>query len=648
MCGLAGFLHRASSFDAEEMQGIAKRMGDTIRHRGPDDEGQWCDPRTGIALAHRRLSIVDLSPLGHQPMVSSCGRYVIAYNGEVYNFTDMRAELAALGRPFRGQSDTEVIVEGAAVWGIEATLTRLIGMFAVALWDRQDQTLWLARDRLGIKPLYWGQIGELFVFGSELKALVAQGGWTPKIDQGALGAFFRHGYVPAPHTIYQGIHKLAPGAILCFQPGQAPRESRIWSLDEVVARGLAQRGSWQADDTETTDRLEALLMDAVGRRMVADVPLGAFLSGGIDSSTVVALMQAQSDRPVKTFSIGFHVPGYNEAEHAKAVAAHLGTDHTELYVEPSHALDLVPKLADWYDEPFADSSQIPTFLVSEMTRRHVTVALSGDGGDELFAGYNRYALGLKLSGPLDRIPHPLRRGGAAMLRMVSPQGWDRLASLLPAALRRPQIGDKLHKLADVLDLNSDAFYRRLISQWQEPDPLLLSGISEHRNVLWEPEVQSRVPNFLDRMEYWDLLTYLPDDILTKVDRASMAVALEARVPLIDHRVVEFAWSLPQHFKIRNGTSKWLLRQVLFRHVPQSLVERPKMGFGVPIDSWLRGPLREWAEDLLSPARLEEGGVNPLPVREKWTQHLSGSRNWQYPLWCVLMYQAWREKNETPA
>ena len=392
MCGLAGFLDERAQLSEAELKAIARRMGDTLYHRGPDDGGEWADAESGLALAHRRLAIVDLSPLGHQPMVSSCGRFVIAYNGEVYNFAEMREELKALGRSFRSHSDTEVILEGAAVWGLEATMTRLIGMFAVALWDRRDKVLQLARDRLGIKPLYWGRIGKLTVFGSELKALVAQGGWTPEIEREAIPAYLRHGYIPAPYSIYRGIKKLAPGSILTFRPGVAPMEHRIWFAEDVVAKGIKARDSFALSDAEATDKLEALLKDAIGRRMVADVPLGAFLSGGIDSSVVVALMQAQSERPVKTFSIGFHVDGYNEAEHAKAVAAHLGTEHTELYVDPSHALDIVPKLADWYDEPFADSSQIPTFLVSEMTRKHVTVSLSGDGGDELFAGYNRYTL----------------------------------------------------------------------------------------------------------------------------------------------------------------------------------------------------------------------------------------------------------------
>jgi len=643
MCGLAGFLDARAQQSESELKAIAQRMGNTLYHRGPDDSGEWAEAESGLALAHRRLSIVDLSPLGHQPMVSDCGRFIIAYNGEVYNFAEMREELIALGRSFRSHSDTEVILEGAAVWGLEATLSRLIGMFAIALWDRRDKVLQLARDRLGIKPLYWGRFGSLTIFGSELKALIAQGGWTPEIERTAIPAYLRHGYIPAPYSIYRGVRKLAPGTILTFRPGSEPVESRIWSAEQVVSDGIAARDSFALSDEAATDQLEALLKDAIGRRMVADVPLGAFLSGGIDSSVVVALMQAQSERPVKTFSIGFHVDGYNEAEHAKAVAAHLGTEHTELYVDPSHALEIVPKLPEWYDEPFADSSQIPTFLVSEMTRKHVTVSLSGDGGDELFAGYNRYTLGRQYDRYIGGIPLPLRRLGSSAVKAIPPGWLDKLALALPAGRRPRQLGDKLHKLAKVITSDSDGFYRSIISQWQDPEDLMADGVAEPKGILWDKGLPSRMPNFLDRMQYLDLLTYLPDDILTKVDRASMAVALEARVPLIDHRVVAFAWGLPQRLKIRDGQTKWLLRQVLYRHVPRTLIERPKMGFGVPIDSWLRGPLKDWAESLLTPSALKESGLNPEPILTCWREHLSGRRNWQYQLWTILMLQAWMAK-----
>jgi asparagine synthase (glutamine-hydrolysing) len=639
MCGLAGYLNRRASQADAEMAGLARRMGDTLTHRGPDDGGVWVDAQAGIALAHRRLSIVDLSPLGHQPMVSACGRFVIAYNGEVYNFNELRTELNVA---WRGHSDTEVILEACAAWGVEATVRRLIGMFAIALWDRAERTLWLVRDRLGIKPLYWGHFGDLVVFGSELKSLVAHGGWRPEIDREALCAYMRFGYVPAPRSIWQGVRKLEPGHILCLRPGAEPAETRFWSAEDVVADGLASRDSFALSDADATDALETLLKDAVKRRMVADVPLGAFLSGGIDSSVVVALMQAQSDRPVKTFSIGFHEQGYNEAEHAKAVARHLGTEHTELYVEPSHALEIVPNMPVWYDEPFADSSQIPTFLVSEMTRRHVTVALSGDGGDELFAGYNRYALADRLWSRIGAVPLPLRRMGAQLIRSVPAPAWDKAFRLVPQSRRPSQAGDKLHKLSEILTEDGDAIYRRLASVNSRPRDFVI-GAEEFKGRFWDHALPSRIPDFLDRMQYLDLVTYLPDDILTKVDRASMAVALEARVPLIDHRVVEFAWRLPQRFKLRDGKSKWLLRQVLYRHVPQALIERPKMGFGVPIDHWLRGPLRPWAEELLPQSdTATDGYLDPKPVRQMWLDHLSGRRNWQYPLWTILMFLAWKK------
>lgn len=639
MCGIAGLWDPTRR--GGDLANCVRAMTDAMTHRGPDGSGFWHDNETGMALGHRRLSIIDLSDAGHQPMLSADGRWVLTYNGEIYNADELRPELEAAGATFRGHSDTEVLIEACARWGVEATLPRLIGMFAFALWDTRERRLYLVRDRLGIKPLYWGWFGRLLLFGSELKALRAHDGWEPEIDRDSVASYMRHNYVPGPWTIYRNVSKLPPGGVAVFRPGHEPEVKRYWSLDEIVRAGLANRSDM--GDDEAADALEALLGDAVRRRMVADVPLGAFLSGGIDSSLVAALMQANSSRPVRTFSIGFHEHGYNEAQHAKEVARHLGTDHTELYVEPQHARDVIPRLADMFDEPFADASQIPTYLVSEMTRRHVTVALSGDGGDELFAGYVRYFQAMTLFPVLEHVPGRARAAVSAAIRGISPSAWSALFRIAPARWRMPQPGDRMHKLAGILNQSPDGYYRYLISHWQDPDALVRGG-REHRGILWDAEVKRYVSDPVERMQYLDTATYLPDDILTKVDRASMAVSLEARVPLIDHRVVAFAWTLPPSMKVRDGTGKWLLRRVLARHVPDRLIDRPKMGFGVPIDSWLRGPLREWAEDLLSERRLAaEGFLDPSMVREKWTQHLGGRVNHQYLLWDVLMFQAWKDR-----
>ena len=574
-------------------------------------------------------------------MISADGRYVLVYNGEVYNAEELRPALLARGCRFRGHSDSEVMLESIAAFGVEATVRQLVGMFAFALWDRRDRTLTLVRDRLGIKPLYWAQFGRLFLFGSELKALRAHSGWEPRIGRSAVAAYFRHNYIPAPNTVYEGVFKLEPATILALPWQGEPTIVRYWDPRAVAREGSANLLT--GSDDELVDRLEALLKDAVSRRMIADVPLGAFLSGGVDSSLVVALMQASAGSPVKTFSIGFDVPDHNEAPYAAAVAEHLGTDHTELMVTDQQARDVIPRLAEWYDEPFADSSQIPTFLVSEMTRRDVTVALSGDGGDELFAGYNRYQLTQRLWQALSRMPRGARRTAAALMTSVSPERWSRLLGGLPSNRVPPQVGDKIHKLAALLPLSeANAVYRQLVTHWEPGE--LMPGVVEARSVIWDDRLEEDFPSLLDRMQYLDMVTYLPDDILTKVDRASMAVALEARVPLIDHRVVEFAWRLPQQMKVRNGTSKWLLRQVLYRHVPRALIERPKSGFAIPLAAWLRGPLRDWAESLLDARRLREAGlVDAALVRRYWDEHLSGHRNWQYPLWDVLMLEHWRDR-----
>jgi asparagine synthase (glutamine-hydrolysing) len=641
MCGIAGFLNGASNEITRELGEVSSAMNISLKHRGPDDHGVWIDEKAGIALVHRRLSVLDLSPAGHQPMISADERFVIIYNGEVYSYQPVAAELAASGLKFRGHSDTEVILNSFAVSGIEATLKRMIGMFAIALWDRRDRTLTLIRDRLGIKPLYWAKFGKLFLFGSELKALRAHPGWAPQIDRDAVAAYMRHNYIPAPHTIYQGVHKLEPGTILTLPWQGEAQITWFWNARTVAHNGMLH--PLDAADAELAEHLETLLQDAVSRRMIADVPLGAFLSGGVDSSTVVALMQKARLGKVRTFTIGFDLPGYDEAPHAAAVARHLGTDHTELTVTSRQALDVIPQLPAFYDEPFADSSQIPTYLVSAMTRKHVTVALSGDGGDELFAGYNRYHLTQRFWQALSLMPRSLRNAAAATMTAVRPDRWTLLAAVLPARLRVPQAGDKLYKLAAVLKLDSaDALYRRLVSHW-EPSEIVLAA-QEPRTIIADETLAKQFPDLLARMQFLDLATYLPDDILTKIDRASMAVALEARVPLLDHRVVEFSWRLPRKTKVRNNTTKWILRQVLYRHVPPALIERPKMGFGIPLGEWLRGPLRDWAETLLDERRLQDAGLlDPSTVRRFWREHLEGRRNWQYLLWNVLMLEAWRER-----
>ncbi len=633
MCGICGFVDRARHYGTLDLEAITERMTDAIQHRGPDDGEVWTDASAGVALGFRRLAIIDLSSEGDQPMRSSDGRYVIVFNGEIYNFPTLRQELEGRGCRFRGHSDTEVLLAAFVEWGVEAGLKRANGMFAFALWDTVKRELWLARDRAGEKPLYYGWIGDQFIFGSELKALTAHPDFRTEINRDALALFVRYNYIPVPHSIYQGIYKLPPGTLLTIDGDHADaRPVAYWSAQAIAESGVAH--PFDGTTEQAVDALDALLRDAVRLQMVADVPLGAFLSGGIDSSTVVALMQAQSSRPVKTFTIGLVEADHDEAPYAKAVAHHLGTDHTELYVTPQEALDVIPKLPTIYDEPFADSSQIPTYLVSRMARQHVTVSLSGDGGDELFAGYWRYSNWQAWWHRLNAIPAPLRTIGATALGALPRDGRRRFTRRLRTASEKLAIRYP-HEL-----------YLLEMSCWRHPTDLVRLS-SEPPSAYTDPAYGAHLPDFFSQMLYLDLTSYLPDDILTKVDRASMAVSLESRAPLLDYRVIEFAWKLPLSLKRRNEQGKWLLRQVLYRYVPPELVERPKMGFSIPLARWLRGPLREWGEALLDERRLrDEGFFDPALVRQRWEQHLSGQWDWNYALWTVLMFQAWLEHQRT--
>jgi asparagine synthase (glutamine-hydrolysing) len=647
MCGIAGIL-TAGPPRGDALRAVVERMTATLHHRGPDDAGVWAaeTDAAAVALGFRRLSIIDLSPLGHQPMASATSRYTMVFNGEVYNFEALRRELRQTGATFRGHSDSEVILAAFERWGVEASIPRFVGMFAIAVWDRERSVLHLVRDRLGKKPLfvYW-KAGRL-MFGSELKALRAGPEFDRTIDTEALAQYLRYLYVPSPRSIYAHVRKLPPGHYLSIadvsQPLPASRP--YWSVEEAAARGLAQPFAGEA--REATDELERLLLDAVDLRLQADVPLGALLSGGVDSSTVVALMRTRG--PVKTYTIGFDVAEHDEAPHAAAVARHLGTEHTELRLDGADALAVVPRLPDMFDEPFADPSQIPTYLVSRLARQDVTVALSGDGGDELFAGYTRYTAGRRLLRRAMLLPAPARRALGAMITTVSPGRWDQaygaVAALLPRrfAVRLP--GAKVTKFGRLLAADSEALmYRSLVSAWQEPEALV-AGATGAATELERIMSAAEPSDLLDRMMVADQATYLADDLLAKVDRASMAVSLEARVPLLDHRVVEFAWRLPARWKIRDGQGKWLLRQVLYRHVPAELVDRPKVGFSVPIEAWLRGPLRAWSEERLTEASLARTGtLHAAPIRAAWCRFLGGETQLALGLWAVLMYRTWHER-----
>ena len=644
MCGIAGVVTwRADPGLDTRVQAMAT----ALQHRGPDDAGIWVDAERGVALGHRRLSIIDLSPSGKQPMTCALGRRVIVYNGEIYNFNALRIELERIGRApgWRGRSDTEVLLAAIEAWGLDAALERAVGMFAFALWDRAADTLTLARDRLGEKPLYYGVVNGRFYFASELNAIRASEGNALKVDRASLSAFMQFGCVPSPHSIYTGIHKLPPGHSITVRRLADPLEPRpFWRLvaDDRIARLRAAAG---CSDDVLLDGLHDRLSEAVAGQLVSDVPLGAFLSGGVDSSVVVALMQRHSARPVRTFTIGFRESGFDEAPYARAVARHLGTDHSEMYLAARDAAELIPTLPRFYDEPFADSSQIPTTLIARMTRQHVTVALSGDGGDELFAGYPRYRMTASLWQRLGRLPLAVRSAIATLIASPTPQAWDRVLTILPEGWRRDINGRRMHRLAELMGSTSVAsMYVRLMSRWVPEDGLVLGD----RPMAASPPAWASDADAVDAMRIWDIGQYLPDDLLVKVDRAAMSASLETRAPFLDHRVVELALSLPKRVLIRGNEGKWALRQILDQYVPRKLIDRPKAGFEVPLGVWLRGPLRPWAESLLDARTLAaQGFLDERKISEMWQQHLLGRFDRSQYLWNVLMFQAWLQSVQPP-
>jgi asparagine synthase (glutamine-hydrolysing) len=633
MCGVAGFLQPAG-FPADDAESLVRDLAARISHRGPDDADTWLDADAGIALGHQRLSIVDLSSAGRQPMASASGRYVISFNGEIYNHLQIRKDLELTESPpaWRGHSDTETLLAAFDHWGVESALNNIVGMFAIALWDRDERTLTLARDRIGEKPLYYGWQDKCFLFGSELKALRAHPAFCPEIDRSVLALYLRRGYIPAPHSIYANIFKVLPGTFIQLAatdaPGTLPEARTYWCLRDAATHGLSQ--TFAGNDEDAANELDTLLRQAISLQKIADVPLGAFLSGGIDSSTIVALMQAESSRPVKTFTIGFHEGIYNEAEHAKRVAKHLGTEHTELYVTPREAMDVIPQLPQLYDEPFGDSSAIPTFLVSQLARQQVTVSLSGDGGDELFGGYSRYQRANDAWRMTRRFPNFARN---AVSRCIS---------TFSGLSRTSPIAWKANRAARYLSArNAAECYQVQITPHSKGFQLVKGDFCEKSLMNDSPDFDLPAEDSISAMTYLDMATYLPDDILAKVDRASMGVSLESRVPMLDHRVVEFAWCLPPHMKVRGREGKWILKQLLRKYIPDSMIERPKMGFGVPVGQWIQGPLRDWAESLLSESRLqEEGFLNPGLVRDQWSQHIKGTTISGDAIWHILMFQAW--------
>ncbi len=641
MCGIAGFFDPGKK--TKDPSSVLKEMTDAITHRGPDDSGYFTDRESGIALGHRRLSILDLSPLGHQPMFSHSGRFVIVYNGEVYNYQEIKKGLEEEGITFKSTTDTEVILEAVEHYGIDKALPMFNGMFAFSLYDKKEGIIYLVRDRVGIKPLYWGINNGILFFASELKAFRRHPLFTASLNIDAIALYLRHNYIPTPYSIYKGVYKLPPGHYLIVDKGLNVRDNTYWDFRKVAISGFSH--PFELSEAELIERLDDLLTKSVKLRMISDVPLGAFLSGGIDSSTIVALMQKVSNIPQKTFTIGFSEGEYNEARYAADIAKHLGTEHTELYVTPKDAQDVIPKLPDMYDEPFSDSSQIPTHLVSALTRRYVTVSLSGDGGDELFGGYNRYFWLKDIWESVRKVPKPMRKSLSALIRLFPHEFYNKTFPIffrfLPQKYRFRLPGDKLYKLSEILDKNSpDEMYRMLISHEKYPERIVKNAC-EPETILLDKDIKREIPDYVARMMFFDFLTYLPDDILTKVDRASMWVSLEARVPILDHNIVEFAWKVPLNYKIRDGKGKYLLREVLSRYVPRELFERPKTGFGIPIDYWLRGPLKEWAGDLLSEEMIKKYGILEYrPIERMFREHISGRRDWHYYLWDVLMLQSW--------
>ena len=650
MCGINGFYSKSlSNFDD-----VIVKMNSAISHRGPDTNGAWSDKNLGIVLGHQRLSIIDVSSSGNQPMQSSSGRYILTYNGEIYNYLKIRKELEMNNAniKWKGNSDTEILLESIDFWGIELTLQKIQGMFAFGIWDQKMRRLILARDRIGEKPLYYGWQGEgnnrVFLFGSELKALKVHPEFNGQINRDAIALQLRHNCIPAPYTIYKDIYKLLPGNYLELKHTDLKKEllgypKKYWSLTSSLMHGNKNQLKFNEDEIQKD--LEENLKISVKKQMISDVPIGAFLSGGVDSSTVVALMQSQSHQPVKTFTVGFNESEYNEAKFAKKIAKHLGTNHTELYVSPKTAMEVIPKISTIYDEPFSDSSQIPTFLVSQLTKQHVKVAISGDGGDELFCGYNRYKMSEKFSSIFRFMPFTLRKTLASTIKSISPHNLDKILKFIPILDQPTNFGDKIYKGADVLNTkNFSDIYYTLCSHWKNPTKIVLNS-KEPGTLLTKFKPNINYLNTQQQMMALDFLTYLPDDILVKVDRAAMASSLETRLPFLDHNLIEYVSKIPHSLKFKNGHGKWILKKILNQYVPKSLTQRPKMGFEIPLGSWLRGPLRDWAENLLNEKRLnQENFFNTKLIRDKWLEHLNGKKNWHHHLWDILMFQAWLEKN----